>query len=127
MRVFFAVAALIVAVSVGSASAAGVEPIEGAYKGTTSQGTSVYFGVSGGTVINPRFTVVWGECGRNTAHYKTASDELDESGHFSIDTGQTVLEGDFVDPDRVEGTAIFRHHRLAGCPRRAVHYTARLR
>jgi hypothetical protein len=119
-----AVALLVAGLTVRS-FAAGIDPLDGRYKGRTAQGKAVYFQVSGRTVKNPTFTVDWGECGVQTAHYPGASDEVDESGRFSIDTGQTVLSGRFVSPVEASGTALFRMHPLAGCPRVEVHYLAR--
>ena len=105
--------------------AAIIAPVGGPYGGKTAQGKTVYFRVSGRTVKNPTFTVAWGSCGVQTAHYPGAADEIDDSGRFSIDTGQTALSGRFVSPTKVVGTALFREHPLAGCPRVEVHYAAR--
>jgi hypothetical protein len=124
MRRVVALTALVLTGVAANALAGTFDPADGPYKGRTGQGAAVYFGVSARTVVNPRYTVVWGSCGRMTAHFPSASAVVDANQHFSIDTGQTVLRGTFIGPRRVEGTVIFRRHPLAGCPRTAVHYSA---
>jgi hypothetical protein len=107
--------------------AEGVLPVEGAYKGKTTQGQYVYFGVKEGAIVNPRYTVKWGSCGKSTQHLRSGRTEIDEAGHFVRDSGQTAIEGTFVTPTLVEGIALFREHPLAGCPEKAPRFKAHLR
>jgi hypothetical protein len=119
--------ALVLAGAVPAANAASVEPLEGAYKGRTAQKLPVYFGVKEGAVVNVRYTVRWGFCGRFTRHNVRAVTPIAANGHFSLAEPQSSIEGDFVEPGVVKGTAIFIEHPLAGCPYRAVPFTAHLR
>jgi len=111
----------------GTTGAEGIEPVEGAYKGKTTQGLAVYFGVKEGSIVNPRYTVKWGSCGRATQHLPSGRTEIDDAGHFVRDSGQTAIEGTFVAPDLVEGIVLFREHPLAGCPEKAPRFKAHLR
>ena len=127
MRLPTLVVALVLLSGAAAASAAEVEPIEGAYKGKTAQGLPVYFGVEEGAVVNVRYTVRWGYCGKFRRHNRRAINPIDPSGHFSLAEPQSSIEGTFVEPGLVEGTAIFLEHPLAGCPHKEVPFTARLR
>jgi hypothetical protein len=109
--------ALALASCAGVARGAGIEPVEGGWKGKTSQGLLVYFGVRGGRVVNTRYHFHWGFCGTYGNHAKRASLEIDPAGHWLIaDPRGTSLEGTFVAPDRVEGTVIAVERELPSCP-----------
>jgi hypothetical protein len=110
----------------GSAAAA-VEPAAGTYEGKTEEGYVVSFEVKERAVFDLTFTVKWGFCGPAPVHLKGRSAEIDGAGHFLIDEGQWNFDGTFVTPTEVRGTATFLQHPLAGCPKDAAPYTARLR
>lgn len=108
---------LVFASGVGLAEGEGAEPVEGGWKGKTSQGLPVYFGVRDGRVINTRYHFHWGFCGTYGNHVKGAMLEIDPAGHWFIaDPRGTSLEGTFVAPDRVEGTVIAEERELPSCP-----------
>jgi hypothetical protein len=110
--------ALVFAGSAGLARAEGIEPVEGGWKGRTSQHLYVYFGVSNGRVVNTRYHFHWGFCGTYGNHAKTANLEIDPAGHWLIaDPRGTSLEGTFVAPDRVEGLVLAVERELPSCPR----------
>jgi hypothetical protein len=113
-------------VCAGSASAT-VEPAEGTFEGRTETGYVVSFEARERSVFDLRFTLEWGFCGPAPVHLKGRFAEIDPDGHFFIDEGQWNFGGAFVSPTEVEGTATFLNHPLAGCPKEAVPYTARLR
>jgi hypothetical protein len=100
-------------------------PVEGSWRGETSAGLPVHFGVGGGRVVNPRFRFRWGFCGTYGSHDQNAGLEIDPSGHWSFQDprGQT-LEGTFVTPDLVEGRVISVERELPGCPRTEATFTA---
>jgi hypothetical protein len=102
----------------GTAAAAGIVPVEGAWQGETSAGLPVHFGVAGGRVLNTRFQFRWGFCGTYGSHDKNANLEIDFGGHWAYEDprGQT-LEATFVAPDRAEGRVISVERELPGCPR----------
>src|SRR5690349_7010940 len=110
----------------GSAVAA-VEPVEGPFEGKTETGYAVSFDVKEGGVFDLFFTLEWAYCGPSPVHVRGRFADIDANGHFSIDEGQWNFEGTFVSPTEVQGTATFLNHPLAGCPKEAVPYTARLR
>jgi hypothetical protein len=112
--------------STGAASAA-VEPAEGPFEGKTQTGYVVSFEVRKRAVFDLRFTLKWGYCGPAPVHFKGRIAEIDPNGHFFVDEGQYNFDGAFVSPTEVQGTATFLEHPLAGCPKEAVPYTARLR
>ena len=120
-----AISVLVLAIGVDSAEGDGVVPVEGAWKGETSAGLSVYFGVTGGRVVNTRFQFRWGFCGVFESHDKSANLEIDPGGHwvFEDPRGQ-IFEGTFVAPDRVEGKVISVERQLPGCPRTEATFTA---
>lgn len=99
-------------------SQAAVVPVEGAWKGVTSDGLPVYFDVSGGRVVNTRFHFRWGFCGTYGSHDPNANLEIDPNGHWSYEDprGQT-FEATFLAPDRAEGKVISVERMLPGCPR----------
>lgn len=126
----FLVAAIALAVGVTTAigsAAAAVEPTEGPYEGKTDTGYVVSFEAKEHAVFNLAFTLKWGFCGPAPVHLKGRFAEIDANGHFFVNEGQWNFEGTFVSPTEVEGTATFLEHPLAGCPKEAVPYTARLR
>jgi hypothetical protein len=101
----------------GLARADGIEPVEGGWKGKTSQGLPVYFGVREGRVVNTRYRFRWGFCGVFSNHVKGASLEVDPAGHWLIeDSRGSSFAGAFVAPDRVEGTVGAVERMLPGCP-----------
>ena len=120
-----AISVLVLAIGVDSAEGDGVVPVEGAWKCETSAGLSVYFGVTGGRVVNTRFQFRWGFCGVFESHDKSANLEIDPGGHwvFEDPRGQ-IFEGTFVAPDRVEGKVISVERQLPGCPRTEATFTA---
>lgn len=111
------VVAFVLASGIGFAQAEGIEPVEGGWKGKTSQGLPVYFGVREGRVVNTRYHFKWGWCGTFGNHYKGANLEIDPAGHWIIpDPRGTTLEGSFVAPNLVEGTVTAEGRELPGCP-----------
>lgn len=116
---------VLLAAGAGGARAEGVGPVEGGWKGETSAGLPVYFGVSGGRVVNTRFQFRWGFCGTFTSHDGSANLEIDQGGHwvYQDPRGQT-FEGTFVAPDLVEGKVISVERELPGCPRTEATFTA---
>ncbi len=117
-------AALTLAFAASSVSADGIVPIEAAYKGKTAQKLPVYFGVREGAVVNIRYTVKWGYCGKFMRHERQSVAPIDADGHFLYKESQSEIEGTFVEPGLVEGTATFLEHPLAGCPHKAVPFSA---
>jgi hypothetical protein len=111
----------------GASEAAGHEPASGPFEGKTTEGYTVSFAVHGKLVSDVRFTVKWGECGLAPVSITHGSREVDANGHFLFDGGQWRFEGTFTSPTEVRGSAVFLEHPLAGCPERAVPYTATLR
>jgi len=120
-----AVVALFLMASAGSAQAEGVVPADSSWKGETSVGLPVYFGVAGGHVVNIRFKFKWGFCSTFELHDGYADAPVDSNGHWSFEDprGQTI-EGTFVAPDRVEGTLVSLERELPGCPRTEATFTA---
>jgi hypothetical protein len=111
------VATIALASGAGLAQAAEIEPVEGGWKGKTSQGLPVYFGVREGRVINTRYRFRWGFCGVFSNHVKRASLEVDPAGHWLIeDSRGSSFAGTFVAPNLVEGTVSAVERMLPGCP-----------
>jgi hypothetical protein len=101
----------------GLAHAEEIEPVEGGWKGRTSQGLPVYFGVREGHVVNTRYRFRWGFCGVFTNHRKGAHLEVDPAAHWVIaDSRGSTLEGTFLAPNLVEGTVTAVERMLPGCP-----------
>jgi hypothetical protein len=124
---FFAplLCALVLASGVSVVRAEGIEPFEGGWKGKTSQGLPVYFGVRNGRVINTRYHFHWGFCGTYGNHEKRANLEVDPAGRWIIqDPRGSSLEGTFVAPDRVEGMVLAEERMLPSCPRVAAPFIA---
>jgi hypothetical protein len=119
MRILAALLTLIaLAGSAELAQAEGIEPVEGGWKGKTSQGLPVYFGVREGRVINTRYRFHWGFCGTYGSHMKSANLEVNSSGGWIIeDSRGSSFEGTFTAPDTVEGTVNVVERELPGCPR----------
>lgn len=111
----------------GATAAAAVEPAAGQFEGKTETGYVVSFEAREHSVFDLRFTLQWGYCGPAPVHIKGRFAEVDPEGNFFIDEGQWNFGGTFVTPTEVQGTATFLNHPLAGCPKEAVPYTARLR
>ena len=111
--------------SVSSASAAGIVPTEGDWRGETSAGLPVHFTVENGRVTDLGFGFRWGFCGGFEAGDKRADLAVDPAGHWAFHDprGQT-LEGSFVAPDRVEGTVVSVERQTPGCPRTEATFTA---
>jgi hypothetical protein len=119
---------LVLASGVGLARAEGVEPVEGGWKGKTSQGLYVYFGVRNGRVVNTRYRFRWGFCGTYGSHWKRAHLEIDPAGHWTVsDPRGSTFEGTFVAPDRVEGRVSVVERELPGCPKVEAPFVARPR
>jgi hypothetical protein len=120
-----AAVALLLMASAGSAWAEGVVPADSSWKGETSVGLPVYFGVAGGHLVNVRFKFKWGFCGTFELHDGYADAPVDPNGHWSFEDprGQTI-EGTFTAPDRVEGTLVSVERELPGCPRTEAAFTA---
>jgi hypothetical protein len=120
-----AVAGLLLTAGAGSARAEGVVPPDSSWKGETSAGLPLSFGVTGGHVVNVRFKFKWGFCGTFELHDGDADAPVDSNGHWSFEDprGQTI-EGTFVAADRVEGTLVSLERELPGCPRTEATFTA---
>jgi hypothetical protein len=117
--------ALALASSAGIAQAETIEPVEGGWKGETSQGLPVYFGVRAGRVVNTRYHFHWGFCGVFGSHAKNANLEIDSAGHWIVkDTRGSSFEGTFVAPNRVEGVVNVEERELPGCPKVAASFVA---
>jgi hypothetical protein len=117
LAILIAASALALSGGGALAQAEGIEPVEGGWKGRTSQGLPVYFGVREGRVVNTRYRFRWGFCGVFSNHVKAASLEVDTTGHWLIeDTRGSSFAGTFVAPDRVEGTVSAVERMLPGCP-----------
>lgn len=110
-----------------ASEAAAIEPVSGPFEGKTTEGYTVSFNVQGKVVSGVKFAVKWGECGVAPVYINRGSREVDAGDHFLFDGGQWRFEGAFASPTEVRGTAVFLEHPLAGCPERAVPYTATLR
>lgn len=126
MRAIAAVAvALLLVAGAGSARAEGAVPVESSWKGESSAALPVFFGVSGGHVVNIRFKFEWGFCGTFELHDGYADVAPDSNGHWAFEDprGQTI-EGSFVAPDRVEGKIVSVERMLPGCPRTEATFTA---
>jgi hypothetical protein len=116
---------LVLAAGAARAEADGVVPVEGSWKGETSAGLPVYFGVSQARVVNTRFQFKWGFCGTFTSHDGSANLEIDPAAHWVyLDPRGQTFEGTFVAPDRVEGKVISVERELPGCPRTEATFTA---
>jgi hypothetical protein len=116
--------ALALAATAGAAEAEGIAPagtiapLEGGWKGETSQGLPVYFGVREGRVVNTRYRFRWGFCGVFGSHFKGADLEVDPNGRWIVkDSRGSSFEGTFVAPNLVEGTVNVEERELPGCPK----------
>jgi hypothetical protein len=122
-------ALLLAALALGAAAhlaqAEEIEPTQGGWKGRTSQGLPVYFGVLDGRVINVRYRFHWGFCGTYGTHAKRASLEIAPSGHWLFhDSRGSTFEGTFVAADRVEGLLSVEERMLPSCPAVEAPFTA---
>jgi hypothetical protein len=127
MRILAALVTVIALASctAGLAQAEGIEPLEGGWKGRTSQGLPLYFGVREGRVINTRYRFHWGFCGTYGSHMKNANLEISPAGAWIVeDSRGSSLEGTFVTPDTVEGTLNVVERELPGCPQVATPFVA---
>lgn len=111
----------------GGTAGASAEPADGIYEGKTQQGYVVSFEVRERAMFDLAVTVNWGECGPAPVHLRGRFTAIDANGHFSVDEGQWKFDGTFAGSTEVTGTVTFLEHPLAGCPERAVPYTAQLR
>ena len=121
---------LVMAAATGIARAGALDPAEGAWKGKTSQGYAIYFGVEGGAVSNVRLTIRDPICGKNELHRRSANLSIDESGDFSgvLIPNRVEIEGTFVAPERAKGTIVsLETTGLPGCLRRVAQFSARPR
>jgi hypothetical protein len=126
MRGFaFFLVALTLLSGASTASAEGLMPVEGDWRGETSAGLPLHFTVKDGRVTDTQFGFRWGFCGVFESRDKGADLAIDPSGHwiFHDPRGQT-LEGTFVAPDRAEGTVVSVERELPGCPRTEATFTA---
>lgn len=117
--------ALALASGAAVARADAVVPTEGAWKGETSAGLPVNFGITHGRVTNTRFQFRWGFCGTYESHAAGADLEVDTSGRWAYEDprGQT-LEATFLAPDLAEGRVVSVERELPGCPRTEATFTA---
>ncbi len=108
-----------------AASAEGIVPVEGDWRGETSVGLPLHFTVEDGRVTDTQFAFRWGFCGVFESKDKSADLAIDQNGHwlFEDPRGQT-FEGTFVAPDRVEGKVVSVERQLPGCPRTEATFTA---
>jgi hypothetical protein len=109
----------------GTASAEGIVPVEGDWRGETAVGLPLHFSVEEGRVTDIQLQFRWGSCGVFESRDKSAALAIDPSGHwlFHDPRGQT-LQGTFLAPDRVEGTVVSVERELPGCPRTETTFTA---
>jgi hypothetical protein len=114
--------------TVGVGSAAGTQPVEGAWKGKTKQGFFVYFGVRESVVTNVRLTYREPVCGEQSVHRRKVRLPIDEAGHFAgaVVPERIEFEGSFVAPDKVSGKITSAETTgLPGCTRKVVSFSAR--
>lgn len=115
---------------VPQASAGTAEPTLGGWKGKTTQGTAVFFGVrEGGVVTNVRLNYRDAICGKASIHEANASLKVDASGHFSgvvyPANGGVELEGTFTGPRTVKGKIVAGESSgLPGCTGGTFSFTA---
>jgi hypothetical protein len=122
--------ALALATGAGIARAEVLDPAEGAWKGKTSQGYPIYFGVEAGAVRNVRLTIRDPICGKNELHRRGANLSIDESGDFSgvLVPNRVEIEGTFSAPERAKGTIVsLETTGLPGCLRKVAQFSARPR
>jgi hypothetical protein len=106
---------------VTQASAGGVEPAPGGWKGKTAQHLALYFGVREGRVVtNVRLSYRDAICGKASIHNRTVTLNVDESGHFAgivyPANGGVELEGTFTGPRQVKGKIVAGESSgLPGC------------
>ena len=97
--------------------AAAVQPRLGGWKGRTTQGLPVYFGVREGRVVNVRYRFRWGWCGVFEDHDRWASLEIDPAAHWvDPDPRGSAIEGTFVSRHRLEGLVSAEGRELPSCP-----------
>jgi len=115
---------------VPQAGAGGVEPTIGGWKGRTTQGMSIFFGVrEGGVVTNVRLTYKDVVCGQAIIHKRDVILEEDESGYFAgivyPANGGVELEGTFTGPRSVKGRIVAGESSgLPGCIGGKIAFTA---
>ncbi|MBS1878556.1 MAG: hypothetical protein JST31_03485 [Actinobacteria bacterium] len=115
---------------VPQAGAEGVEPAIGGWKGKTSQGMPIYFGVREGRVVtNVRLNYRDAVCGKLVLHEPNASLSIDESGHFAgvvyPANGGVELRGSFTGPRRIKGKIVAGESSgLPGCTGGTISFTA---
>lgn len=117
--------AVVLVLAVGASGARGAAPLEGSWKGETSAGLPIYFGVAGGQVVNLRFKFKWGFCGTFELQSPGTPLAVDPNGHwvYQDPRGQT-LDATFVAADRAEGTLVSVERMLPSCPRSEATFAA---
>lgn len=126
----FLFCAIVLVGVVPPAGAGGVEPAIGGWKGTTTQGMPIYFGVrEGGVVTNVRLSFKDVLCGQAIIHKPNVILEEDESGHFAgivyPANGVVELEGTFTGPKSVKGRIVSGESSgLPGCVGVKIAFTA---
>jgi hypothetical protein len=112
---------------VAFASAAAPTAEEGGWKGKTTQGFQIYFGVRGDTVANFRVTIREVVCGKQTVHLPDSKLSIDEAGHFegTLVPNRLEINGTVMAPNRVEGKIIsLETTGLPGCTRQSAKFSA---
>jgi len=113
------------------ASAGGVEPVLGGWKGETAQGLPIFFGVREGRVItNVRLSYRDAICGKVSIHKRNVMLSVGESGQFAgvvyPANGGVQLEGSFTGPPRIEGRIVAGEASgVPGCTGASISFTAR--
>ena len=126
----FLFCAIVLTGVVSQAGAEGVEPTIGGWKGRTTQGMSIFFGVrEGGVVTNVRLDYKDVVCGQAIIHKANVILEEDESGHFAgivyPANGGVELEGTFTGPRSVKGRIVAGESSgLPGCIGGKIAFTA---
>ena len=111
-------------------SAASPAPVLGGWKGETTQGLPIYFGVrEGGVVTNVRVNYRDAICGRASIHKRNLRLSVDEGGRFAgvvyPANGGVEVEGSFTDPRRVTGRIVAGEASgLPGCAGGSFSFTA---
>lgn len=126
-RSHFALVISLFLLGAGLASAAETAPVEGGWKGRTSQGFDVYFGVRGGAVTNVKVTFREVVCGKQSVRVRDARLAIDEAGHFegAVIPNRLEFEGDFLAPGKVRGKIVsLETTGLPGCTRKVVPFSA---
>lgn len=122
--------AIVLTGAVPQASAEAMEPASGGWKGKTSQGLPIYFGVrEGHLVTNVRLTYRDTICGKANIQKRDVSLPIDESGHFAgivyPANGGVELQGTFTAPRHLKGKIVAGESSgLPGCTGGTISFTA---